>query len=263
MLTVASALILMGLAPALLAAPAAPPRDDPAALQNWIDRISSADEQVRAGDYRGAKRHIDRLLDETSQRIHSGGGVGELLGMAAAVRALAEAGLGNERDALWDWQIARVMAPRFESLDLAAYGQAGRFLQEAATGLPDEAKRNEWDAVEDRGRQDVTAPVKLRGPKPSYPAARLVNCLEDVLVAQTVIGEDGATHFPTILSSPSEVASFAVLDVLREWRFKPAQVKGEPVAVVFRLTAHFEVPYCEDALARWRKRQAELEAGEE
>lgn len=52
----------------------------------------------------------------------------------------------------------------------------------------------------------MTPPVKLRGPKPRYPAAR---------------------------------------------------------EVVFRLTVHFEVPYCEDALARWRKRQAELDAGEE
>lgn len=236
--------------------PTPPPTERADVVENWMERIQTADQEVRDGEYKRSVRSMNRVLDEMSGWIVSGPQVGEMLGLATAVRALARAGRGDEENAAWDWQIARLMAPRFAGLDLSAYGDAGHRLRAAiASSSYDTGERSEGPAT--LVNPAITPPVRLHAPPPHFPGARRVACLEDVLVVLMVIDEKGLPHDPRILSSPSEVASFTFLDALRKWTFEPARLDGEPVAVYYNLTVNFRVSYCADAVARFRQSKQE------
>jgi len=75
---------------------------------------------------------------------------------------------------------------------------------------------------------------------PSYPADMKEQMLEGVVVLQAVISTDGV---PMSLNSQSADTnrSFvdAAIDAVRQWRYKPTLLNGQPVEVITTITVNF------------------------
>ena len=88
---------------------------------------------------------------------------------------------------------------------------------------------------------DVLKPEKVSAPQPQYSESARVARIQGVVILQAVIGKAGRVACVKILQSlePSldEQARKAVLG----WKFKPARLKGEPVAVYYNLTMNFRL----------------------
>lgn len=221
----------------------------PGVAENWKDRLESIDKALLAGEWKVAKRKTNRLLGEMCDRIESGEAAAWFLGTAAALRGIAEAGLGNERDALWDWHLAATLYPPHAELDLRAYGRSAEILSAA----PSASKPPQGGAALVDGDGEFTSPKRRISTLPKYPVAQRLACLAGPVVVQAVIGEDGVPRFPALLTRHEMVLGFAALDALRDWRFEPARLQGEPVKFTYNLTVNYQIPLCDNPLARFRK----------
>ena len=88
---------------------------------------------------------------------------------------------------------------------------------------------------------DVEKPVKLHAPAPAYPPEARKQHIQGQLVAKTVINTEGTVESVEIVQSLGDDFDAAVREVLKEWRFEPARLKGVPVAVYYHLTFNFRL----------------------
>ena len=56
---------------------------------------------------------------------------------------------------------------------------------------------------------------------------------------EVAIDVDGMVKQPRIIRSPAPTVSYAALEAIKQWRFKPGKVGGTPVPVVFHITFNF------------------------
>ena len=56
---------------------------------------------------------------------------------------------------------------------------------------------------------------------------------------EVVVDVDGVVRQPRIIRSPAPTVSYAVLEALKQWRFKPGTMEGKPMPVVFHMTFNF------------------------
>ena len=54
-----------------------------------------------------------------------------------------------------------------------------------------------------------------------------------------MIGKDGSVKDATVLKGLPEGLSEAAMNAVRQWRFRPGTLNGEPVDVIFNLTVNF------------------------
>ena len=87
---------------------------------------------------------------------------------------------------------------------------------------------------------EVQRPELLHSVQPAYPESARKEKLEGITVVKTVIDEQGTVRDPEIAtSSGHEVLDRAAVDAVSQWKFKPATLKGKPVAVVYSITVRF------------------------
>ncbi len=193
----------------------------------------------RAGE---AARLAAKRWDET---LHGGARSAEFLGAALALRALAEAGSGEEADraAVCRWQAAQVLSPALYDADLAPYGAAGALLD-----------RNRWGSERwvvhggvDRHREGkagaAAAPPRPRvvaRQRPAYPRWLRARRLADAVLLSGVVDERGGLRQPDLrAASASPSLDAAALDALCGFRFEPAREGGAPVASFYSVTMSF------------------------
>ena len=230
----------------LAGALAAPSSAQPQLGAKWRGAITRADQDLQAGRSERVRKKMSRLLEEMKSKIESGPGAGWYLGSAAAMRAVAEAGLGNERQAAWDWHMAVSLHSEYEGMDLARYGEAGAVLRTAL----------EADAAETVANMNPSfePPKRLQAPEPAYPLAKKAACLEESIVIDSAIGRDGVPFRPRLMTPSYPVMGLAAMETLRDWRFEPARLAGEPTAVRFTLVTNFMMRSCaSDAASLGRK----------
>lgn len=89
---------------------------------------------------------------------------------------------------------------------------------------------------------NVRAPRKLLDVKPIYPPSMREAGREGVVPIDAVIGRDGAVHAVRVLSANIH-PDFAVAaaDAVRQWRFDPTLLNGEPVDVAMTVTITFSL----------------------
>jgi periplasmic protein TonB len=76
------------------------------------------------------------------------------------------------------------------------------------------------------------------GPRPAYPHLALITRAQGTVRIQAVIGRDGSISNLQVLSGPPlliEVAKEAV----RQWRYQPTLLNGEPVEVITEIDVNF------------------------
>jgi protein TonB len=77
---------------------------------------------------------------------------------------------------------------------------------------------------------------------PKYPDSEKKAQREDQVIVSYVIGKDGRVNDVQILSHANFPAfDAAVLDAIRQWRFRPMIKDGKPVEVVHELAINFEL----------------------
>lgn len=234
-------------------------RELPDVVQNWADRLRSADALLQAGEWKKAKKTVDFLLEEMQTRVAGGEDAGRFLGMACLYRAIAESGLGNEREALWDFGMAQALHPELAKADFGPYGASGAALEVGRRGpgwkpAPDSGQespktRSGKESSESRKIPGVRAPEKLRAPAIFYPYAKSQACDTESLVVLMIIRKDGLTSVPVVLTKSDPVLSFAAMDTLRSWKFRPAELAGEPVTAFYNVTVNYKQLYCPNSLA--------------
>lgn len=83
-------------------------------------------------------------------------------------------------------------------------------------------------------------PRVLNEVRPEYPAEAKAKRIEGAVVAQLLIDAAGAVRKVDILEGP-EMFRASSLEALKKFRFRPAQVNGQPVAVQIRYTLRFKL----------------------
>jgi protein TonB len=90
-------------------------------------------------------------------------------------------------------------------------------------------------------RERSTAPVALSRPPPIYPAAAREQGVEATVIVRFIVGANGLVKRIKIIKG-HPLLNAAVLDAVKDWRFKPGTYEGQPVSMwrsarfPFRLT---------------------------
>lgn len=229
----------------------------------WKKEVLKIDSLLVAKDWKRANRRAEKLLDQFSYHLMTGGR--EFIGAVVLERAVALAGLGKEHDAEWYAWMASDFWDRSAD-QLLRYGDIGLRLRRALSGMgqgdgnaqpvvvddgegavvlyPDELRAAAGDLVFREGMDtqgsQLTPPVIISKRQPQYPEGVRWARGEDTIQIMTMIGRDGVPRSPTIVRSSSYVPMvYMALDALKDWRFKPATENGKPIDALYVLTVRF------------------------
>jgi len=86
----------------------------------------------------------------------------------------------------------------------------------------------------------VTPPKKIREVAPIYPPIAVAARREGLVILEAVIAEDGSVRDVKVLRSVP-LLDQAAMDAVRQWRFTPTLLSGEPVPVVMTVTVDFKL----------------------
>ena len=87
----------------------------------------------------------------------------------------------------------------------------------------------------------ITSAHVISRVEPRFPLAFAHSVRSAVVVVRCVIGRDGSIHDPEIVTSSFPPFNDAVLSALRQWKFAPGVMHGQPVDTWFELRVKFEV----------------------
>jgi protein TonB len=77
---------------------------------------------------------------------------------------------------------------------------------------------------------NVMQAKKLDSPNPTYPAIARAAHVQGTVVLHAIIGKDGTIQQLQLVSGPPLLVNSA-MDAVRQWRYQPTQLNGEPVEV--------------------------------
>ncbi len=196
-----------------------------AGFTSFSKQRAEAESLVRAGRWRGASRLGDKLWEAT---LSSPGNTLRDLAAVMTLRALADAGLGRESQAVCRWQAAQHLDPDLFNADLSQYGTAGALLE-----------KNRWGEAPAQRFDGYVAPRAQH--KIEVPQASRVLALKGTIEIAAIRGRDGGLRQPLLLragsldstllegfraSSSNSVAVFAsrlvalnALDGVCDWSF--------------------------------------------
>lgn len=215
----------------------------------WGGRVQRSDALLRQGDYAAAYEITDRLLDEVGGYLLPDERSEAALGVVLALQAVAEAGTGRTEAALWHWHFAQSLKKDLRSSDLSVYGAAGDSLDPHRYPVGEDggcvAETQEVGLAGEGGPRDpggeLTPPVKVHAPPPSYSLEERAAGLEGVVIIQAVIDREGRLKAPYLLKADAPSFAYRAAEAMREWRFKPARLDGEPVTVFYNLVVNFNL----------------------
>jgi TonB family protein len=87
----------------------------------------------------------------------------------------------------------------------------------------------------------ISEPVVLEKVSPKYPPEARKDKITGIVVADLVIDEIGMVRDVLIKESPSDLLSDAAIEAIEQWRFEPAIMDGEAVAVRYIVTIKFNL----------------------
>ena len=86
----------------------------------------------------------------------------------------------------------------------------------------------------------VSAARLIYRPKPEYPEIAKMARIEGSVELEAIIGKDGTIEELKVLRGhPSFVKT--ALEAVRQWRYQPTLLNGEPVEVVTEITVNFKL----------------------
>jgi protein TonB len=88
---------------------------------------------------------------------------------------------------------------------------------------------------------DIRAPTKITDAKPAYPAIARAARMSGVVFLEAIVARDGTVRDVRVTRSAG-VLDQAAIDAVRQWRYTPTLLGGEPVEVVMSVTVNFALP---------------------
>ena len=86
----------------------------------------------------------------------------------------------------------------------------------------------------------ILTPTKIHDVAPEYPRMARDAKLQGIVIIQATIGVDGRVVNAEVLR-PVPFLDQAAIEAVRQWRFTPTQLNGEPVAVIMTVTVNFKL----------------------
>ena len=86
----------------------------------------------------------------------------------------------------------------------------------------------------------IQPPTKIHDVAPIYPPIAQSTGVSGIVIISATIGTDGAVVDTAVLKAHPLLAQ-AALDAVRQWRFTPTRLNGEPVPVVMTVTVNFRL----------------------
>jgi TonB family protein len=96
-------------------------------------------------------------------------------------------------------------------------------------------------ALDLRGSQGISEATLLHKVQPIYPATARSQRMEGSVVLELTIGENGSPRDLKVVSGPPILAG-AAIEAVRQWRYRPARLNGNPVAAQKQITVSFTAP---------------------
>jgi protein TonB len=87
---------------------------------------------------------------------------------------------------------------------------------------------------------EIRPPQKVTDVAPSYPPIARAAHVEGIVILEAVIGEDGAVRDVRLLRS-IPLLNAAAVEAVRQWRFTPTLLNGQPVPIVMTVTVAFKL----------------------
>jgi hypothetical protein len=196
---------------------------------------AEVDGLLRAGQWKEADRRARKLWETGLSKFLKW----EEMGFFLALRALAEAGLGQQDEAICHWQAAQHLDPSLYQADLAAYGAAGDLLD-----------ANRWGTV-----LDDSDPIARREPpslvKSTRVTLRVRAPVSERFLMAGMIDTKGRVRQPvlwsaqeltpfqgpavphdmlTVRESPLErMVAMSALESICSWQFEPTRIDHQPL----------------------------------
>jgi protein TonB len=85
---------------------------------------------------------------------------------------------------------------------------------------------------------EIRPPQRIHHVAPRYPAIAQASRVEGVVILEAVIEEDGSVRDVRVLKS-KQLLEEAAIEAVRQWRFTPTMLNGQPVPVVMTVTVSF------------------------
>jgi protein TonB len=87
--------------------------------------------------------------------------------------------------------------------------------------------------------QGVTQGMVLKRVQPTYPQMAKIARVQGAVVLAAIIGKDGTIQNLHVVSTASPLLNQAAIDAVRQWRYRPYILNGEPVEVDTTVTVNF------------------------
>ena len=88
---------------------------------------------------------------------------------------------------------------------------------------------------------DVKAPVVISRVEPAYPEEARVNRISGIVIVEALIDRNGDVRNVQVLKPLPYGLDQAAVDAVKQWKFRPGTLAGEPVDVLFNLTINFKL----------------------
>ena len=89
---------------------------------------------------------------------------------------------------------------------------------------------------------DVKAPVKLTHVSPAYPEEAKAQRAAGTVILEAVIATDGSVAAVEVLRGVHVLLDEAAVRAVRQWKYRPTELNGEPVELLITVTVAFTVP---------------------
>ena len=87
---------------------------------------------------------------------------------------------------------------------------------------------------------DIRPPTKIKHVAPIYPPIAQLNRVQGIVILEAVINEAGeVTQLRVLRSAP--LFDEAAMNAVRQWRFTPTLLNGQPVPIVMTVTVSFQL----------------------
>ena len=87
----------------------------------------------------------------------------------------------------------------------------------------------------------VKPPRRIHGPQPLYTEEARLGRVQGVVILEAIIDEAGDVHSVKVLKGLPKGLSESASDTALQWKFEPATLAGQPVAVYLNLTVRFSL----------------------
>lgn len=194
---------------------------------------------LESSEWRVALKRANRLVHDLRDSVSDSSR--SLAARVLVLRAIANAALGNERDALWDYDVAVAFLPEVAQASLPDYSGATSKLQQR---LQEREPCTHTDRVTPIGNPDDIVPPKPwpeTREAPKYPRGMRNLSLRGAVVITSCIDRRGFVTRPEVLVSMPMPFMLSAFEALGAWRFWPGTADGEPFVTKYTATLNFKL----------------------